>query len=230
MGFNTGSLALRLAEANRARKFDAFMALVKPTAETSVLDVGFTGEEYREGDNYLEKHYPYREQITALGIDATEKFVARYPEVRVVTYDGRRFPFRDQEFDVCWSNAVLEHVGDRARQVLFLQEVRRVAKRAFVTTPNKHFPVELHTRTPLLHNLPAPLFEKYLAMTGKAWATGDYMKLLSLKDVRELLGEAGISGYSIIKNRLGAFIVDMVIVMDEAPSGRASPNLLASHV
>lgn len=230
MGLKTGPLALRLAEANRARKFDAFMALIEPTAETSVLDVGFTGEEYREGDNYLEKHYPYPERITALGIDATEKFAARYPEVEVVTYDGLRFPFGDQEFDVCWSNAVLEHVGDRARQVLFLQEVRRVAKRAFVTTPNKHFPVELHTRTPLLHYLPAPLFEKYLAMTGKAWATGDYMKLLSLKDVRELLDEAGISGYSIIKNRLGAFIVDMVIVMDEAPAKDEHTNLLASHV
>jgi hypothetical protein len=82
----------------------------------------------------------------------------------------------------------------------------------------------------LLHYLPAPLFEKYLAMTGKAWATGDYMTLLSLKDVRELLDEAGISGYSIIKNRLGAFIVDMVIVMDEAPAKDEHTNLLASHV
>ncbi len=63
-----------------------------------------------------------------------------------------------------WSNAVLEHVGTRDDQLLFLREVRRVGRRVFLTTPNRHFPVEVHTRTPLLHWLPKPVFERYLRL------------------------------------------------------------------
>jgi hypothetical protein len=225
MALTATPLALRLAESNRERKFAAFMDLVKPTPETTVLDVGFTGKEFREGDNFLEKHYPYPSQITALGIDAPEAFAERYPEVSVVLYDGNRFPFRDQEFDVCWSNAVLEHVGNRERQALFVREIRRVAKLAFVTTPNKNFPVELHTRTPLLHFLPQPWFEAYLSRTGKRWATGGYMNLLSPRGVREVLADAGIGRYRLIKNRLGGFIVDIVIVLEDTrPAVEAQPE------
>ena len=53
-----------------------------------------------------------------------------------------------------FSNAVIEHVGGRAEQRRFVDESLRVAPRAFVTTPNRWFPVEVHTRLPLVHWLP----------------------------------------------------------------------------
>ena len=35
-----------------------------------------------------------------------------------------------------------------------MSEALRVAPRAFVTTPNRWFPIEVHTRLPLVHWLP----------------------------------------------------------------------------
>ncbi|WP_420821223.1 class I SAM-dependent methyltransferase [Ramlibacter rhizophilus] len=51
------------------------------------------------------------------------QFAVRYPAVRTVQYQGGDFPFADGEFDVCWSTAVLEHVGDRDRQLHFIREL-----------------------------------------------------------------------------------------------------------
>ncbi|MDP3964937.1 MAG: methyltransferase domain-containing protein [bacterium] len=182
------------------------------TPEMTVLDLGFSEIEYSDTDNYLEKHYPHQSKITALGIDQPKEFLQRYPKVKCVSYDGTTFPFTDKQFDICWSNAVMEHVGDRQQQLRFLSEIRRVAKHGFLTTPNKHFPIEVHTRVPLLHLLPKPWFDAILRKLGKNWATGDYMHLFSEKDLRRTLAEAGYKKYRIIKNRILFWPVDFVVV------------------
>jgi len=216
------SFAYRVSGFNRRRKWEIFLREFPPQPGQRVLDVGFSDREYSATDNFLEKHYPYRSQITALGVDAPSEFPERYPEVNVVQYDGSTFPFADREFDIAWSNAVIEHVGRhegrREAQVLFLREIARVARAAFVTTPNKWFPVEVHTRTPLLHWLPKSWFDRYLKLRGIDWATGDYMDLLSLGELRGLLRDAGIANYRIVRNRLLGLTLDFVVIMDDPRS------------
>lgn len=208
------SLAYRISAWNRERKWELFLAQVSPTPAMTVLDVGFSDEEYSPTDNYIEKHYPYPQRLTALGTDTPQQFKRRYPHVAALKYDGSRFPFADKQFDVCWSNAVLEHAGRAARQVEFLREVRRVSRRAFITTPNRNFPVEVHTRTPLLHFLPKHAFDCYLRSTGRAWATGDHMHLLTERDLRARLSGAGFADYRLVRDRLLGFTVDFVVLAD----------------
>jgi hypothetical protein len=77
-----------------------------------------------------------------------------------VEADGRRLPFCDNAFDVVYSNSVIEHVGDAKDQAAFAGEVRRVATRYFVQTPNRRFPIEPHLIAPLIHFLPKGLQRK----------------------------------------------------------------------
>lgn len=205
------TLAYRISGFNRKRKYQLFRRIFQPDQYTTIIDVGYSENEYSETDNYLEKHYPYPQNITALGIDTPKKYLERYPRIRVVKYDGKYFPFRDKEFDICWSNAVLEHVGDREAQIFFLREIKRVAKAAFITTPNRHFPIEIHTRTPLLHYLPKSVFDKYLTFVKKGWAAGNYMHLLSLEELKKILRDAGIKKYTIMKNKILVFTLDFVV-------------------
>ena len=206
------SIAFKISAFNRKRKWKIFLDEINPSRELMVLDVGFSENEYSPVDNFIEKNYPYPEMMTALGIDTPDNFKARYPKVSVVQYNGKFFPFKNKAFDICWSNAVIEHVGTRDKQLLFLKEIKRVAKKAFLTTPNRYFPVELHTRIPLLHYLPKQAFDTYLKLTGKTWATGDYMHLLSLSELRNLLLDAGISEYKIFKNKLIGFTLDFIVM------------------
>jgi len=206
------SLAHRISASNRRRKWGLFLRAIPPTPTMTVLDVGFSDREYSPNDNFIEKNYPYPERLTALGVDEAWELAERYPLVSAVTYGGGRFPFSDKQFDVCWSNAVLEHVGGTDRQAAFIREIKRVSHRAFFTTPNRRFPVEVHTRTPLLHYLPKSLFDTYLRLTGRSWATGGYMHLLSESELRSQLSEAGIDDYTLVKNRLLGMTMDFVVI------------------
>ena len=204
----------KISAHNRARKFNFFIETFKPQPTDLVLDVGFNDREYSEVENYLEKHYPYQSQITALGISGSEHFSKRYPEVKVVLYDGKIFPFEDKSFDIGWSNAVIEHVGNKDAQLLFVKELLRTCKRVYFTTPNRYFPFEVHSRIPLLHWLPKPLFDLIiLKFTSKKWLTGDYLNLLSCRQIKSLLKKSGVTKYSIKKNWFCGFVMDYSIII-----------------
>lgn len=208
------SLAYKISSFNRKRKWRIFKELFAINPQLNILDIGFSEKEYSDTDNFLEKNYPYPEKITALGVDSPKEFLIRYPKVKAISYDGINFPFADKLFDICWSNAVIEHVGDREKQLHFLKEVRRVAKSGFITTPNRKFPIEVHTRIPLLHYLPKRIFDKFLNLINKGWASGDYMHLLSISETKELLAKAGFKNYKIIKNRL-LWTLDFIIYFND---------------
>jgi SAM-dependent methyltransferase len=197
---------------NRKRKYELFINKLRPNPKMLILDVGPNDIEYSPFDNYLEKVYPYPENITALGMGPLDELKSNYPYIKVVSYNGKLFPFKDQAFDIIWSNAVLEHVGDRHEQIFFLQEIRRCGKRAFLTTPNRYFPFELHTSIPLLHWFPKNFFDRLLKAMGKSWATGSYMNLLSYRDVNNILLRAGIHDFMINSNYIGPFIMDFIII------------------
>ncbi|MDD5567296.1 MAG: class I SAM-dependent methyltransferase [Patescibacteria group bacterium] len=206
------SIAYKISEYNRNRKWRRFLKIFKPSPELKVLDVGFSEQEYSKTDNFLEKHYPYQDKITALGIDRANEFNKRYPNIKTVTYTGETFPFHNKEFDVCWSNAVIEHVGDEMKQLKFLQEINRVSRHGYLTTPNKMFPIEVHTRLPLLHYLPKRWFDEIIRHTNRKWAADEYMHLLTERKLRRLLSTAGIDKYKIYKNRIAFFTLDFVVI------------------
>ncbi len=170
---------MRLADAislrSRRRKLRLFLDELQPTAETSVLDVGADELAFGEGDgcatlNFFEELYPWPERITALGLHDGNGFRERYPAVRYVQGDACALPFADGEFDVVFSNAVIEHVGDRERQRMLVLEALRVGRRVFLTTPNRRFPIEVHTRLPLVHWLPDALANHAYDLAGKGFA------------------------------------------------------------
>jgi Methyltransferase domain len=151
-------VASQVSLRSRERKLQLFLELLGAGPETSVVDVGVTDAPFGGGssDNFFEALYPWPERITAVGNTGLDRFAAAFPNVRAVQADGRELPFADGEFDLGFSNAVVEHVaGGRDGQRRFVHEMCRVARRVFVTTPNRWFPLEVHTLLPLVHWLPA---------------------------------------------------------------------------
>jgi SAM-dependent methyltransferase len=174
---------------SRRRKFGLFMETFAPTAATKVLDIGVDDSGFGEHSgcgtlNFFEQLYPWPEQVTALGLNEGARFRERYPRVTYVQGDALELPFEDGAFDIVFSNAVIEHVGSREQQRRFAQECLRVAGRAFVTTPNRWFPVEVHTRLPLVHWLPDPLAHRAYDLVRKPWAKDNH--LLGPRALREL--------------------------------------------
>ena len=170
---------MRLVDAislrSRRRKLRLFLEELHPDPNTTILDVGADELGFGEGEgcgtlNFFEELYLWPHRITALGLQDGRAFRIRYAHIRYVQGDACALPFADGEFDVVFSNAVIEHVGDRARQRLFVSEALRVGRRVFLTTPNRRFPLEVHTRLPVVHWLPDRFAHRVYDATGKGFA------------------------------------------------------------
>jgi SAM-dependent methyltransferase len=167
----TDAISLR----SRQRKLRLFLDEMQPTGETTVLDVGADELAFGEGGgcgtlNFFEELYPWPDRVTALGLHDGAGFRERYPAVRYVQGDACALPFADGEFEVVFSNAVIEHVGGRERQRRLVLEALRVGRRVFLTTPNRRFPVEVHTRLPFVHWLPDAVAHRAYDLAGRGFA------------------------------------------------------------
>ena len=116
------------------------------TPETSILDVG--------GAPAIWQYSAVLPRITMLNLpSAVDRSDLR---MQHVAGDGCLLPFRDQSFDIVFSNSVIEHVGSLENQRRFAAEVERVGRSYWIQTPDRHAPFEMHVMLPLIHHLPKP--------------------------------------------------------------------------
>src|ERR1039458_6469094 len=157
-----GSMTERLLTAARDGIYKDFMARMRPAPTDRVLDVGVS-DVINDGANVLERHYPYRHNITACGLSDGRDFPQAYPDVRYVrVVPNVLLPFDDNSFEIATSNAVLEHVGSFEHQALFVRELCRVAQRVFTAV-----------RIRLSRSSIPPLFRApIMAMGCSGWPSG----------------------------------------------------------
>ena len=196
---HTGGLnfSRRISVIARRRVHNLFMQVMQPKPGDRILDIG-TSDDTGADANMLEQLYPHRENLTCASLTDGKSILAAYPgvqHVRIVA--GEPLPFDRNAFDIVYSNAVLEHVGCRARQEKFVQDMCRVAPRRFLAVPNRAFPVEPHTCLPLIHYLPQAWFRKWLRHTRyDFWSHEENLNYLSAADLRAMWpGNAPLIAY-----------------------------------
>ncbi len=174
----------------RARKkmYNLFIKTVDPSPEDEVLDLGTTPDEQLADSNIFDRLYPYKDHLSICSIEDCSDVCKRLGLKAFYRNEPKkRLPFEDGQFDVCLCSAVLEHVGSREDQEFFINECLRVARRVFLTTPYRYFPLEMHTFIPFLHWLPRPLFQRIvLRVCGSFWAQTDNLNLCSRKDILKM--------------------------------------------
>lgn len=145
----------------RQKMYLRFEKMIHPTETDEVLDLGVTPDVILSDSNFFEKLYPFKNRITIASIEECDFLVEKYGLKEFVKNKPKEaLPFEDKQFDILFCSAVLEHVGNRDDQKFFLKECMRVANRIFLTTPNRYFPIEMHTFIPILHWLPWGVFQK----------------------------------------------------------------------
>lgn len=135
----------------RVREIERAFRKINHTPQR-MLDVGF--------GNAAIIRYFHSTGIEAIGIEVVERFVtdglSRYPELKLVHYDGLTFPFDDNTFDTVILNDVLEHISYEDIEVV-LSEIKRVLTSdgvIYISVMNRWQLVEPHTLIPLLTWLP----------------------------------------------------------------------------
>jgi SAM-dependent methyltransferase len=170
----------RTLETQQAALYGHFARIFPPTDTQRVLDLGVNASIAERESYVFESRYPFLERVVSAGLESGDRFARLFPEARYVQiHRDEPLPFPDRSFDLVFCNAVIEHVGDRRAQAAFLAEALRVTDAVFLTTPNRWYPVELHTLVPLLHYLPAPAYRRaYRAMGFDFFAREENLNLL----------------------------------------------------
>ena len=142
---NPQSLSRRL----RNKRFAFFEQLIAPLVKPlRILDVGGT-EDFWQALGFGDRDDMW---VTLLNVTAA---ATSSPQFVSIAGDARDLSqFKRREFDVVFSNSVIEHVGHFADQKRMADEVQRVGRRYFVQTPNRYFPIEPHFLFPWFQFLP----------------------------------------------------------------------------
>jgi len=191
------------------RKLDHFYRLCG--GECSVLDVGVSDNEHHEQVNMFLNQFRFDSKYyTGLAVQSMDKISRKHPDKRLVEYPGGTFPFGDKQFDWVFSNAVIEHVGDRDKQLQFINEMLRTGKHVFFTTPNKYFPVESHTNALFVHWF-SKYFDTWCEDHNPYWNKGNLL-LLSHGDLVKLLRGSNAKEYLVQKNRMLGMTMTFTVV------------------
>ena len=170
---------------------------------------------------------PMGAKLTIVNLDDRHKSLIELAGYTFVAADGRRLPFSDKEFDLVFSNSVIEHVGDRDSQMRFANEMLRVGKSIYCQTPNRWFPIEPHLIALFLHWLPFTLARR-LVRYGSIWGLVtrpsqeqiddllSSIRLLSLREVRRLFGGCTVRAERIF-GLAKSFVVERRVALMEKP-------------
>jgi hypothetical protein len=144
----------------RRRRWERFLREFPQIAEMHVLDIGGEAQFWR-------RRKPRPAHVTMVNVVAEE---AEEPWIRSVVGDGCALPAGLGEFDLVFSNSVIEHVGGHWRRERFAEQISAAAPRYWVQTPNRYFPVEPHFLFPFFQHLPRPV----QASIAAHWPVGNF--------------------------------------------------------
>lgn len=178
----------RLSLVVRREQLQLLVNLFHSTSRQTVLDLGLSPREELPDTNYFEKHYPYPGQITGASVENCRRLSKKYGLAKIVRVAaGRKLPFRTGQFDLATSWATLEHVGDYQEQEFFLNELLRVGKHIWVTTPYRYCIYEPHTGFFFLHWIPLSWFRLICRLTGRQfWTRVTNLNPLAVRDIQRM--------------------------------------------
>ena len=189
--------ASALSARARRNRLDLFLGEMQPRPGERILDVGCGSAGWLNdlsGD------------IEVIGVDREASLPGYVGANRTyLQADALDLPFAEGEFDIAFSNSVIEHLNP-ADWPRFASEVQRVSRRFFVQTPNKWFPVEPHVLLPGYQFLPRSLQRRVwsLAVPSEPY---DEITLLVADDLSSLFPTGRI-----LRERVGPLTKSLVVV------------------
>jgi len=138
----------------------------------NIIDVGGTHKFWENFSIFLDKKFSFNIDCINLSFNESNNITIN-KNVSVNVSSGNACELNnvyDKQYDIAFSNSVIEHVGSWYNMELMASEVKRVARNYIVQTPYFWFPIEPHVGFPFVHWLPEQLFYRLVMKTNLRFA------------------------------------------------------------
>lgn len=171
----------------RAKRFVEVRRLIETViaerGSCSIVDLGGTERYWGIGEEFLDEN---RSRIAIKLVNLEQEPLTADADGMFSSVAGDATDPRlleGESFDLVHSNSVIEHVGTRADMQRYADNVRRMAPRYYVQTPNFWFPFEPHFRLPGFQYLP----ERIRVAIIRNFSVGFFDKVPDYDEARQVI-------------------------------------------
>ena len=155
----------------------------------SMLDVGTTEDDSLKSSNFFIKKFNNIKTKKIISNQKIKKKKFKKILNKSITSSFSKNEIKIFKSDLVVSSATIEHVGNYKKQIKMIKNIILLTKKIFfITTPNRFFPIDFHTKIPLLHLLPKKLHRLLLNFFFlKEYAKEENLNLISQKEINFFL-------------------------------------------
>ena len=176
------------SEASRKSRMDLFVALMSPRSSDKIIDLGGQPSIWDAVQRPLD--------IAMLNLGSIDKKTTHHKIAYFLGDACDAKQFASESFHIVFSNSVIEHVGPWEKQAAFAHEARRLAKRYWIQTPCKWFPIEPHCGMPFWWFYPERLRKFFISRWQSSVPDWTQMvretTVLTKRDLQTLFPDAAI--------------------------------------
>jgi len=151
-----GQGAQSFAAGARRRRWDTFLRRFPDLKAARVIDLGGTPE-------FWARSPVQPAQLTVVNLDRSAAEPPPWVEVIVGDACEAASLVKGRTYDIVFSNSTIEHVGGHDRCQAFARSARQLARRHWIQTPYRYFPIEPHFVFPGFQFLPVALRHRVAA-------------------------------------------------------------------
>jgi hypothetical protein len=206
---------LKLLSYNRKKIFKIFLKETNYSNKNSLIDVGTTPSTNKE-HNIILQQTTNNKNITCLSNLNCTILKKKFPNIKkYIISDGKKTNLKKNSWDIVHSSATIEHVGKLKNQILFVKECLRLGKKyIFITTPNRYYPIDFHTKIPIIHWLPKQIHRKILRILGLGfYSLEKNLNLLDKISLIKICQKLNIKKFKIIEFKFLLFTSNLILVI-----------------
>ena len=113
------------------------------------LDIGTTSDDKNASSNIVIKNIKNIDKFKCISDQIVSSDFFNKKLKKSITEEFSENELYQFSSDLVISNATIEHVGGELKQKRMIENIIRLTKKIFIiTTPNRFYPIELHTKIP----------------------------------------------------------------------------------
>lgn len=212
------SLIDRLIENKRTEMLNILQNKIKNFTIESFLDIGTTEENNLDSSNFFVKQFNNIKIKKSISIQNVEKKNFTLFLKKSITKDFLKNEINDYKSDLVVSSATLEHVGSFENQLKMMNNIISLTNKVFfVTTPYRNFPIDFHTKLPLIHMLPKKIHRNILNFLNlKDYAKEENLNLLDFTTLNKIINLLKLDNFEIIIVNLRLFgLISNIMIYGE---------------